>query len=117
MQEVYQIMLEELEDARHEVSLVPGHSGKMLRVATCCNPRWYWELCDSYKRPRSGYPRPRTIIRRIDVMRALQRLIEGDESGEYARRVKAIAERHAPHYARRIESCRCSCDMSELPEF
>lgn len=41
------------------------------------NPPWYQQLCGQYLGRRRRYPKPRTIIRRVDVLRVLKRISLG----------------------------------------
>jgi len=93
MKDIYRHMLEELESVRPHTIKVPGRHGGYIRVPCVRNPEWYRDLCGRHQAYRINrrYRRPRTIIRRCDVVSYLKRLIEGDESGEYARRVIEVA--------------------------
>ena len=82
--EIAQQMLWQLENQQLRVALVPawghyGDEGKLLRVATQQNPRWYRDFCSHYPSNRSR-PRKRrhadTRIKRQSTLSSLKRMIE-----------------------------------------
>ena len=86
-----QEMLEELEANRLEVFLIPDCYDKTRnsrRVAISKNAEWYQEFCFEYpskRRIRKG--KFDTIIRRDATINGLNRVIAGDRSTIYARRL------------------------------
>jgi len=73
-------MISEMESYRLEVVLAPApeirhQMGHCIRVAMSSNPKWYQELCAVH--PSSGKGRCSTRVKRANIMRLLQRLLEG----------------------------------------
>ncbi len=96
--DILKFMLDELRGNRLEVIKVPGRDGGYIRRAITRNCEWYRRLCDNHKKPRKRYPRPRTIIKRCDTIRTLERMIAGNLGGLYAERLTHIAENVADTY-------------------
>lgn len=95
MREVYRWMLNELLGRRPETIKVPGRYGGYVRVAVETNPEWYRELCENHKSRSRRFPKPRTMIRRCDVLRALVLLADGQQPGTlYAERITAVAKKY-----------------------
>lgn len=96
-----QIMLAELEAHRLEVVLVPlnpnrrgWNEGGMKRVCADVPPRWYRALCRDYPSSR-GVRRGKfdTAVRRANVLRALERLVDGrGYAGKYREEFLRVAE-------------------------
>ena len=92
MREIYQLMFEELQSTRPHTVKIIGRHGNYVRVAMERNPEWYRALCERYKSSRRNYPKPRTIIRREDVLRTLSRLANCLPcKGVYAERIRDVA--------------------------
>lgn len=69
---------EELRGRRLEVCKVPGRDGEgFVRAVIVTNPEWYSWICEQHVRPRRRYPRPRTVIRRAELLRILDRMAAG----------------------------------------
>lgn len=91
-------MLEELQALKLEVCKVPTDSG-YVRCVVCPNPHWYSKLCQQWEQLRKNrrWRRPRTIIKRVDTLKALRRIAaNGLDSTQYSQRL-------APFIRRRIE--------------
>jgi len=84
--EIAALLRELLESSFPEVCKVPGREGGYIRVAISVNTEWYRKFCSRYMSWRWG--KWRTIIKRCDTIRALQRIEAGDRSGEYAKRLE-----------------------------
>ena len=71
-------MLSELRSMKLEVCKLET-DGNAIRVVVCPNPDWYSRLCEQHKAMRLNrrWKRPRTIIRRVQVTRTLERIIAG----------------------------------------
>lgn len=88
-------MLFELENSYFEVVLIPAperrHSGHQVRALQSANPAWYSRFAAQHVNcrgiGRKRMKRPRTFIKKSDTIRALQRLLDGDENGVYAQRL------------------------------
>jgi hypothetical protein len=95
-------MLEELRSLKLEVCKIQTDSG-YIRCVVCPNPKWYSGLCQQWTKLRGNrkWRRPRTIIKRVDTLKALKRIASnGLDSTEYSRRL-------LPFIQRRIESEAC----------
>lgn len=92
-----QCMLDELEAGALEVQLAPAprpaHEGHCIRVIANLNARWYRDFCAEHLSARlRRNPRPDTIIRRRDTIRALRAMIAGRSTGPiYAARLTDAA--------------------------
>ena len=79
LKDAYNCMLMELEANRLEVILVPSRvpecaaDGGKIRVPVSQNVEWYRELCSHYPVP-SSRKKPRTTVKRQEVIRVLSRL-------------------------------------------
>lgn len=98
MQEIAAEMLTELEAFRHSVVLVdapePRHSGHKIRVCETSSPAWYSQLCAEHTSRRGRMKRPRTYIKRGEVVRTLRRIVDGKRAaGVYADRIGRIIRR------------------------
>jgi hypothetical protein len=81
-------MLDDLESQQLEVVKVGT-----CRFAISSNPDWYSRLCESYKRRRRRYPRPRTIIKRSRVIKVLSQVANGCVTAAiYYERLKPFIE-------------------------
>ena len=80
-------LLHELQSQGLVVCKIPGKYGGRIRVVVSTNAYWYQKLCENHVRGRRRYPRPRTIIKRRETVKALKRMIAGDYSSEYAERI------------------------------
>jgi len=96
-----QIMLAELEAHRLEVVLVPlnprlrnYNEGGCKRVCADVPPRWYRALCRDYPSSRGvRRGKPDTRIKRKNVLRALERLVDGrGYAGKYREEFLRVAE-------------------------
>lgn len=89
-------MLAELESNRLEVILVPEkrrtHEMGMIRCAVNRNCNWYRALCAKHPSSRGvrhgGFD---TMIRRANVMRALNQMLRGVPAGKYEAELRGIA--------------------------
>lgn len=81
-----EMMLEELELMRLHVIKKKTDSG-YIRVAIATNPQWYRVFCREHSRPRRGYSKLKTYVKRCWTMRALQRIIDGQREGTYVQRL------------------------------
>lgn len=83
-------MLWELLGNSLEVVLIPApeqrHSNHCIRVAQYVNPVWYQKFCALY--PPGYRTRCSTIIKRSQVIRALEQIIEGKTTGIYVERLR-----------------------------
>jgi hypothetical protein len=85
-------MLRDLENFGLEVIAIPTEpSGKGKRLTVCQNPDWYQDLCAAYPSTRNQTRpwRPRTRMKRCQVIDALKRIQSGDlqPDFEYHRRL------------------------------
>lgn len=88
-------MLFELENSHFEVVLIPAperrHSGHQVRALQSANPEWYSRFASQYVNCRGvglkRMKRPRTYIDKRATVKALERMLEGDEKGIYAERL------------------------------
>lgn len=87
------LMLEELRQLKLEVCKIKTNDG-YIRVPICSNPDWYSKLCDGYLKSRKRYPKMRTIIKRCDTIRLLERISSGiqNEDTAYAQRIRPLIE-------------------------
>jgi hypothetical protein len=70
-------MADELRALKLTVCLRDGHSGRRIRHVVIPSPDWYSRLCEQHKTNRGNKRlRKRTIIRRVDVVRSLARIIK-----------------------------------------
>lgn len=86
---IFEAMLDELKAFKPETIKVPSRDGGYVRLPVITNCPWYREFCASYTRFRRG--RDRTIIKRCHTITALRRMIRGDRTTVYARRLLEIA--------------------------
>jgi len=107
MIDVFSMMAEELESSYPETIKIPGREGGYIRVPVAVNAEWYRVFCGLFTAPRRRYPKPRTIIRRCDCLRALRRLAEGNQDGVYAERLIEFAQDwYIPHtITERTQTC------------
>lgn len=62
-----------------------------IRAPITQNPPWYQKFCREHERPRRRYPKPRTIIKRVNTVKALKRVIQGRTNGfVYDERISAV---------------------------
>lgn len=92
MKSVFQLMLNELLSSYPETIKIPSVHGGYVRVAVAVNAEWYRWFCKRHLRGRRRYPKPRTIIKRRDTIRALRRLICGNYRGVYAERLLSFVQ-------------------------
>jgi len=92
-------MLDELRSFKLEVIKIPSRDGGYIRLVVCANCEWYREFCSNYTKFRRG--RDRTYIKRCHTIIALQRMINGDITSEYARRLEWIICDKMRYYIRR----------------
>jgi len=117
MQQVYRWMLDELLGRKPETIKCPGREGGYVRVPVEQNPEWYRQLCERHKSPRNGYPKPRTILRRKGVLRALVLLADGQKvETTYAERIKDVAEAYRERIAD-AHSKEYDAEMAGMGEF
>lgn len=98
--DVLEWMLNELLSNGLEVCKVPSkrtdsngrEEGGYIRVVCSVNCEWYRRFCAEYARQRGRSPKFRTFIKRCDTIKALNRMIVGDRSTTYARRLMRVAE-------------------------
>jgi hypothetical protein len=85
----------ELETTHFEVVLIPSQDdpGRMLRAVAEANPEWYREFCAAHTRVKPGRRRAQTFISKKRTLTALERLLEGDMTSLYARRLLALVRR------------------------
>ena len=122
MQDVYLWMLEELRSAYPQTVKVPGRYGGYVRVAVEQNPEWYRQLCERHKQPRRRYPKPRTIIRRVHVLRVLESLASGVHlDGLYAERIRSVAADFYDVVMDQMQNMKSQAEheaeLATLPEF
>jgi hypothetical protein len=67
-------LLDELLSRRLEVVKIPSGDG-YIRVPIITNPEWYSKICKRFLNSRKRYPKPRTIIRRCNMIAALNNII------------------------------------------
>ena len=86
-------MLDELQSMKLEVCKVRTDSG-YVRVPVCSNPDWYSRFCNQYMKPRKRHPRPRTVIRRANMIRSMKLAIESRSlhDGIYGNGIKDAIE-------------------------
>lgn len=83
-------LLQELEHMRLVVLKWRSGDG-WVRGPISQNPPWYQNLCRQHERGRKRYPKPRTIIKRINTVKALRRVIQGRQNGYvYDERISAV---------------------------
>lgn len=92
MRDVFLMMKEELESSYPETIKIPGREGGYVRCPVSVNAEWYHHFCEQFKASRRRYPKPRTIIKRGHVLKALDRLANGNTDGVYAERLVGFAE-------------------------
>lgn len=85
-------MLEELEAGWLEVCKVPSREGGYIRVPVSVIAEWYSRFCRRYMGRRRKYPKPRTIIKRRDTIKALKHLEEGKNNTVYTKRLVDFIE-------------------------
>ena len=85
----------ELSTTHFEVVLIPSQDDprRMLRAVAEANPDWYREFCAAHKRVRQGRRRAQTYISKKRTLTALERLLEGDMTSHYARRLLSLMRR------------------------
>lgn len=97
-------MLREMAEQKLAVGTAPApHGDNRIRVAININPWWYSRLCEAHKNIRTNgrWKRPRTFIKRVDVVRTLRRIVSqetvGDLYGERLRgAIAAFIEQNGP---------------------
>lgn len=105
-----QCMLDELESARLDVHLAPApHPRRELhcvRIVASRNPTWYRQLCAAHLSQRvRRNPRPDTLIRRRETLRALRRMIAGrSDVGIYGPRLLDVARAYFRRHRHEIEA-------------
>lgn len=67
------------------------------------NAQWYRDFCAAYKNRRKRYAKPRTIIKRCDTKRALERIACGNVNGVYAERLLPVVEQRAARVKRKTK--------------
>lgn len=93
-----ELLLADLESHQLVTVLVPCkrecNEGGMIRVNMSVNPKWYRDLCSRHPSSR-GVRRGRfdTKIRRRNIVRALERMIEDKDGGKYGEELRRVAER------------------------
>lgn len=81
-------LLDELDSSYPVVCKVPGVYGGYIRVCVSINCPWYRAFTKQYLwRSSKRYPKPRTIIKRQHVRKALKRIARGNLEGVYAERL------------------------------
>ena len=85
-------MLQELQANRLSVLKIPTYPDGYIRAPVSQNCMWYRELCSRHLTSRKRYPKPRTYIRRRETIRALHRMMRGDRTSVYARRILEVIE-------------------------
>lgn len=64
-----------------------------IRAAITHNPHWYHRLCQQHLKGRKRFPKPRTIIRRAHVEKALRRFLAGKANGYiYDERIRGVID-------------------------
>lgn len=96
LQQAFEFMYYDLLSNKPDVYLTPSVKldyGCIRNVATI-NPKWYSEFCASYPRIENRKKnKPRTIIKRIEILRKLSRLKDGKPvKSKYLDHLKDIAE-------------------------
>lgn len=84
MDQFIKYMLYELVHNRLEVGI---DRKKGIRIVLSENVKWYRDFCAEWMVCRKRYKRARTIIKRRDTIKALQRILAGSSSGVYAERL------------------------------
>lgn len=92
MRDVFLMMKEELESSYPETIKIPGKEGGYIRVPVSVNAEWYRIFCERHKTRSRRFPKPRTVIKRVDTLRALDRLAQGNTEGVYAERLLSVIE-------------------------
>ena len=88
-----EILLAELLSRWLSVAKWPSLRGGYVRGATSVNAEWYSRFCRSYSHRHSRrYPKVRTFIKRGCTIKALERLVRGDNHGVYAARLLDFIE-------------------------
>lgn len=93
-----ELLLADLESNRLVTVLVPCrrecNEGGMIRVNMSTNPKWYQKVCASHPSSR-GVRRGKfdTRVRRANIIRALQRMIDGKDGGKYGEELRRVADR------------------------
>lgn len=84
-------MLNELQQLKLVVCKIKTDDG-YVRVPICSNPDWYSKLCNGYLKSRKRYPKMRTIIKRCNTIRLLERIASGiqNEDTAYAIRIRPL---------------------------
>ena len=85
-------MLDELESSYPETMKVPGREGGYVRVPVSVNAEWYRRFCRRYMTCYRRRPKPRTFIKRCHTIKALGRMLNGDMSTVYAKRLISFRE-------------------------
>lgn len=83
-------MLREMSEQKLQVKKRPTDTG-YVRDVISHNPWWYSELCEAHKNVRTNgrWKRPRTFIKRVQVVRSLRRIASGHHvTGVYADRLR-----------------------------
>ena len=99
-QKILEVMLDELRSFKLEVIKVPSRDGGYIRLAVCTNCEWYREFCGNHTKYRRG--RHRTYIKRCHTIAALQRMIDGDITTTYAKRLEQVIYDYREVYIRMI---------------
>jgi hypothetical protein len=86
-------LADELRNSRLEVCKIRSFDG-WIRIPITSNPAWYSRLCANWERRRRRYPKPRTIIKRQQTIRSLDRISHGMKCGRtyWERLLPIIAE-------------------------
>lgn len=92
-----ELMLADLEGNQLITVLVPQkrytNEGGMIRVNMSVNPSWYRSLCARHPSKRgTRRGKPDTVIRRQNILRALERMIAGQPGGIYGDELRRIAK-------------------------
>lgn len=92
-----EMMLNELESHQLVTILAPSKRGEnpwdMIRVNMDMNTKWYQKFCASYQSKRKiRRGKFDTIIRRANVLRALNQMLAGKPAGKYAPDLQNIAD-------------------------
>ena len=86
-------LLQELRHSRLVVIKFRTAEGGYNRASISQNPPWYQSLCSREMRGRRRYPRPRTIIKRVDTIKALEKIARGRPvDGVYMERLIAVVD-------------------------
>lgn len=113
-------MKEDLEASRPLTIKVIGRDGGYIRVPVTQNPEWYRALCSAHKRYRLNrkWRRPRTIIKRCNTLKALDRMMDGNFTGVYAERLIEIVREYAAMIRRHRRAASAGRSaLIDLPEF